>query len=322
MTERHLTVRVARIARQTPEILSFELVHPAGRALPGYQAGAHIDVHMPGGFSRQYSLACDAGGDGRVAARYLIGVKREAAGRGGSASMHGRVREGDLLPISAPRNSFPVRAGARRHLLLAGGIGLTPLLAMAQALARAGADFTLCLFVRGAEHLAFAEALREPLLAPHLRLHFDAPQAPQKIDLRQLLAAREADTQLYVCGPAGFMQAVRDAAADWPEDAVHSEYFAAPAEAAGAGGKPFVLHLARRGIRVPVAGDQSAVDALHAVGIDIPVSCEQGLCGTCVVGAEGEGAEHRDVCLTRSERAHKVALCCSRAKGEDLVVDL
>ncbi|MDN8612042.1 PDR/VanB family oxidoreductase [Variovorax ginsengisoli] len=322
MTERNLTVRVARIARQTPEILSFELVHPTGRALPGYQAGAHIDVHMPGGFSRQYSLACDAGGDGRAASRYLIGVKREAAGRGGSASMHGRVREGDLLPISAPRNSFPVRAEAHRHLLLAGGIGMTPLLAMAESLARAGADFTLCLFVRSEEHLAFTEALRQPLLAPHVRLHFDAPQATQKIDLRQLLAQREADSQLYVCGPAGFMQAVRDAAAHWPEDAVHTEYFAAPADAAGAPGKPFVLRLAQRGIRVPVAADQSAVDALHAVGIDIPVSCEQGLCGTCVVGGEGDGAEHRDFCLTRGERAHKVALCCSRAKSEELVVDL
>ncbi|MDM0027606.1 PDR/VanB family oxidoreductase [Variovorax saccharolyticus] len=322
MTERNLTVRVARIARQTPEILSFELVHPAGRALPGYQAGAHIDVHMPGGFSRQYSLASDAGAEGVDASRYLIGVKREAASRGGSASMHGRVLVGDLLPISAPRNSFPIRSEARRHLLLAGGVGMTPLLAMAQALARAGADFTLCVFVRSAEHLAFAEALREPLLAPHVRLHFDAGGAAQKIDLRDLLAVRAAGTQLYVCGPGGFMQAVRSAAAHWPEDAIHTEYFAAPADAAGAPGKPFVLRLAQRGIRVPVAADQSAVDALHAVGIDIPVSCEQGLCGTCVVGGEGEGAEHRDFCLTGSERVRKVALCCSRARGEELVIDL
>jgi vanillate O-demethylase ferredoxin subunit len=322
MTERTLTVRVARIARQTPEILSFELVHPAGRALPGYQAGAHIDVHMPGGFSRQYSLACDAGAQGGGASRYLIGVKREAASRGGSASMHGRVVAGDLLPISAPRNSFPIRGEARRHLLLAGGVGMTPLLAMAQALARAGADFTLCVFVRSEEHLAFAGALREPVLAPHVRLHFDAGAAAQKIDLRELLAMREAGTQLYVCGPGGFMQAVRDAAAHWPEDAVHTEYFAAPADAAGVTGKPFVLRLAQRGIRVPVAGDQSAVDALHALGIDIPVSCEQGLCGTCVVDAEGEGADHRDFCLTHGERTHKVALCCSRARGEELVIDL
>jgi vanillate monooxygenase ferredoxin subunit len=176
--------------------------------------------------------------------------------------------------------------------------------------------------VRSEAHLAFAEALRDPLLAPHVRVHFDAAEAAQKIDLRQLLAVRESDTQLYVCGPSGFMQAVRDAAAHWPEEAVHTEYFAAPTDAGSGTGKPFVLRLAQRGIRVPVAGDQSAVDALHEVGIDIPVSCEQGLCGTCVVDAEGEGAEHRDFCLTRSERTHKVALCCSRARGEELVIDL
>ncbi|MDM0106087.1 PDR/VanB family oxidoreductase [Variovorax sp. J22R24] len=319
MAERTLTVRVARIARQTPEILSFELAHPAGRPLPGYQAGAHIDVHMPGGFSRQYSLAR---ADGGHASTYLIGVKREVASRGGSASMHARVREGDLLPISAPRNTFPIRAEAKRHLLLAGGIGMTPLLAMAQALAREGADFELCLFVRSEEHLAFADALRAPLLAPHVRVHFDDGDASRKINLRQLLAERRPGTHLYVCGPGSFMQAVRAAAAHWPEDVVHAEYFAAPADAAGGTGKPFVLRLAERGISVPVAGDQTAVDALHAFGIDIPVSCEQGLCGTCVVGCEGEGAEHRDFCLTRSERTHKVALCCSRAKGDELVITL
>ena len=318
-----LTVRVARIARQTPEILSFELAHPWGRPLPGYEAGAHIDVHMPGGFSRQYSLA-RAASSARAVSSYLIGVKREAASRGGSASMHERVREGDLLPVSTPRNTFPLQANARRHLLLAGGIGMTPLLAMAQALAARGADFALCVFARSEEHLAFAEALHEPLLAPRVRLHLDQGDAGRRIDLRALLAGEAPGTHLYVCGPGGFMQAVREAAAaaQWPDDALHAEYFAAPADAGAAAGRPFVLRLARRGIAVPVAADQTAVDALHEVGIDIPVSCEQGLCGTCVVEAEGEGAEHRDFCLSGSERRRKVALCCSRAKGQELIVEL
>lgn len=318
--ERTLTVRVARISRQTPEILAFELAHPWGRPLPSYEAGAHIDVHMPGGFSRQYSLArapssADAG-------PYVIGVKREAASRGGSASMHERVREGDLLSISAPRNTFPLREEATHHLLLAGGIGMTPLLAMAQALAARGAAFTLCVFARSEEHLAFADALRDAALAPHLRLHLDQGDATQRIDLHALLADRATGTHLYVCGPGGFMQAVRDAAAHWPEDALHAEYFAAPTDAASTTGLPFTLMLAKRGIRVPVAADQTAVDALHEVGIDIPVSCQQGLCGTCVVEGDGEGAEHRDFCLTGSERRHKVALCCSRAKGTELVLQL
>ncbi|SOD22655.1 vanillate O-demethylase ferredoxin subunit [Variovorax sp. YR752] len=316
--ERTLTVRVERISRQTPEILAFELAHPWGRPLPSYEAGAHIDVHMPGGFSRQYSLAC-APSD---ANSYVIGVKRELASRGGSASMHERVREGDLLPISAPRNTFPLREEATHHLLLAGGIGMTPLLAMAQALAARGAQFTLCVFARSEEHLAFADALHAPALAPHLRLHLDQGDALQRIDLHGLLADRAPGTHLYVCGPGGFMKAVRDAAAHWPEDALHAEYFAAPTDANATTGLPFTLKLARRGITVPVAADQTAVDALHEVGIDIPVSCQQGLCGTCVVEGDGEGAEHRDFCLTGSERRHKIALCCSRARGQELELQL
>src|SRR4051812_23680976 len=141
--ERTLTVRVERISRETPEILAFELAHPWGRTLPGYEAGAHIDVHMPGGFSRQYSLArwSLSNAPSHAAASYVIGVKREAQSRGGSASMHERVREGDLLAISAPRNTFALREEAGHHLLMAGGIGMTPLLAMAQALAARGASF-------------------------------------------------------------------------------------------------------------------------------------------------------------------------------------
>lgn len=319
MSERTLTVRVTRIARETPEILSFELAHPWGRSLPAYEAGAHIDVRMPGGFARQYSLARASDG---APGTYLIGVKREAASRGGSASMHARVREGDLLPISAPRNHFPLHEGAAQHLLLAAGIGMTPLLAMAQSLARRGAAFTLCVFARSRAHLAFADALNDPLLAPHLRLHLDEGEPHERIDLNALLAERATDAHLYMCGPAGFMEAVRRAAAAWPEEAVHAEYFAAPTEDTAITGKPFTLRLTRRGIAVPVAADQTAVDALHDVGIDIPVSCEQGLCGTCVVGAVGEGAEHRDFCLSGAERQHKVALCCSRAKGAELVLDL
>ena len=320
--ERTLTVRVERISRQTPEILAFELTHPWGRALPGYEAGAHIDVHMPGGFSRQYSLARWPAGAPSNAASYVIGVKREAASRGGSASMHERVREGDLLAISAPRNTFPLREEAKHHLLLAGGIGMTPLLAMAQALAAHSANFTFCVFARSEEHLAFAGALRDPALAPHLRLHLDQGDVSQRIDLHALLADRAPDTHLYVCGPGGFMQAVREAAARWPEDALHAEYFTAPTDANTTTGLPFTLKLLQRGISVPVAADQTAVDALHEVGIDIPVSCQQGLCGTCVVDGDGEGAEHRDFCLTGSERRTRVALCCSRAKGQELVLQL
>src|SRR6218665_1357357 len=319
--QRRLTVRVARIWRQTPHILAFELTHPWGRPLPGYEAGAHIDVHMPGGFSRPYSLALAPPAAAPVMS-YLIGVKREAAGRGGSASMHERVRAGDLLAVSAPRNTFPLCPQAAQHLLLAGGIGITPLLAMAQALAARGANFRLCVFARSREHLAFADALRAPALAPRLRLHLDQGEAAERIDLHALLAERAPGAQLYLCGPGGFMQAVRDAARHWPEDALHAEYFAAPADAEQSAGQPFTLRLAPRGISGPGGADQSAAHALRPGGIDHPVSCQQGLCGSCVVPGDGAGAEHRDFCLTASERQTRLALCCARAKGQELVLQL
>ncbi|MGA1318979.1 MAG: ferredoxin reductase, partial [Rubrivivax sp.] len=269
MLDRILTVRVDRITRLTPEVSSFELVHPARRALPGYAAGAHIDVHLPGGFMRTYSLARapeHPSGTGTGQARYVIGVKREPTSRGGSAALHDRVRAGDLLAIGSPRNTFPLQAGARHHLLLAGGIGLTPLLAMAQQLARDGAAFTLCVFARSRAQMPFAEDLAA--LGDAVRLHLDDPAEPEKLDLRALLAAPAPGTHLYLCGPAGFMQAALAAAAHWPEDAVHLEYFAPPeGDAAQGEDQPFVLRLARRGIDVPVAADASAVDALHDLGI-------------------------------------------------------
>ncbi len=322
MLDRILTVRVDRIVRETAEISSFELVHPRGRALPGYSPGSHIDVHLPGGFMRPYSLARAAPAETEVGA-YLIGVKHEAASRGGSASLHQRVAAGDLLAIGAPRNTFAIDRGARRHLLLGGGIGITPLLAMAQQLVRERADVELCVFARSREHLAFAHALADPALADHVRLHFDAPDAASKIDLAGLLAAPEPATALYLCGPGGFMQAVRAAARDWPEDRLHLEYFAAPESGVEVGAdRAFTLHLARRGIEVEVAADQTAVQALHELGIDVPTSCEQGICGTCVVGFSAGEPQHRDFCLSAGERRHKLALCCSRADTAALTVDL
>jgi vanillate O-demethylase ferredoxin subunit len=330
MPDRVLTLRVERLAPLTPEVALVEFGHPWGGRLPGYTPGSHLDVHLPGGFMRQYSLAraMPPSADGRCE-RYVIGVKREAASRGGSASLHERVRAGDLLAVSAPRNTFALVEGASHHLLLAGGIGLTPLLCMAESLAAAGrADFTLCVFARSRALLPFAEAL-ESLAhrAPGcVRLHLDDPSEPDKLDLHALLAGRAPGAQLYLCGPGGFMAAARRQAAAWPDEAVHVEYFAPPAGSPGGDlpMEPFVLQLARSGVRVPVAAGQTAVAALHDLGLDIPVSCEQGLCGTCVVGWSAGEPEHRDYCLSGAERRQRVALCCSRARAAagPLVVDL
>ena len=323
MNDHTLTVRVACITLLSADVSAFELVHPWGRTLPGFEPGAHIDVHTPGGFMRQYSLAQAAPAPGPVQ-RYRIGVKREPASRGGSAALHSQVRVGDLLSISAPRNGFSLVRHARRHLLLAGGIGLTPLLAMAQQLAREGADFRLCVFARSQQHAVFAAELAA--LAPNVRLHFDDPAAAEKLALGALLEEHIDGDHLYLCGPGGFMQSARRAATHWPDDAVHLEYFAAPEAATEAAGAAFELRLAQRGIGVTVAATQTAVEALHDIGIHVPTSCEQGLCGTCVVhwrAADGAGEpEHHDFCLSVAERRHKVALCCARARGGALVVEL
>jgi vanillate O-demethylase ferredoxin subunit len=325
VSSRTLTVRVERITRWTGEISAFELVHPWGGRLPAFEPGAHIDVHTPGGFTRQYSLAQAPEAPGALQ-RYVIGVKREGAGRGGSAALHDRIRAGDLLAISTPRNGFGLHGDATHHLLLAGGIGITPLLAMAQQLARRGAGFSLCVFARSRSHLAFADALSA--LAPQVRLHFDDAAAADRIDLRALLASHRPGEHLYLCGPAGFMKAALGAAAHWPEDTVHLEHFAPPDAGSGAvaTGTAFEMRLARRGIAVTVGAGQTAVEALHDIGIVVPTSCEQGLCGTCVVGwqadAGGGEPEHRDFCLPPAERRHKVALCCARARGGVLVLDL
>ncbi|MBL8324671.1 MAG: oxidoreductase [Rubrivivax sp.] len=328
MLDRTLTVRVARIRPMTADVSAFELVHPWGGTLPGYRAGAHIDVHLPGGFTRQYSLAGAeprAAGAAQGCTRYVIGVKREVASRGGSASLHQRVRAGDLLAISTPRNTFPLHPGATHHLLLAGGIGLTPLLAMAEQLQREGAAFTLCVFARSRAQLAFADELAA--LAPQVHFHFDEPGAAagaQQLDIPALLRHPAPGTHLYLCGPGGFMQAALDAAKHWPEGSVHLEYFAPPTPDGAAGrDEPFILVIAGRDIEVPVAADQSAVDALHDLGIDVPTSCSQGVCGTCAVPLVGGHPDHRDHCLTATERRSRIALCCSRAQaGGRIVVEI
>lgn len=327
MPDRVLTVRVDRMTPLTADVVAVEFVHPWGGRLPGYTAGAHLDVHLPGGFMRQYSLAraMPAAADGRCD-RYVIGVKREIPGRGGSASLHDRVKPGELLAVSAPRNTFSLVEGARHHLLLAGGIGVTPLLCMAESLLATGRrDFTLCVFARSRAHLPFADVIQA--LGERVRLHFDDPAGSHRLDLPSLLATRPSGAHAYLCGPTGFMRAARDAAcAAWPDDAVHVEYFAPPT-GVGEGDQamePFVLRLARSGVDVPVAAGQTAVAALHDIGLDVPVSCEQGVCGTCVVGWTAGEPEHRDYCLSATERRQRVALCCSRARSTagPLTIDL
>ena len=315
-------VRVARKTREAQDICAFELVPVDGTTLPPFAAGAHIDVQVPGGLTRQYSL-CNAPDERH---RYLIGVLREPASRGGSQAMHELVREGDTLRISAPRNHFALAADAKHSLLLAGGIGVTPILSMAEHLAAAGAPFSMHYCVRSADRAAFVDRLRGGTFNAHVHVHFDDGDGTQRADLAQLIDEPSPGHHLYVCGPKGFIDAVLALAGKrgWPQDQVHREFFSGPDVAPGTIDQGFEVRLARSGRVVAVPKDVSVVKALAAAGVDVPISCEQGVCGTCLTRIVEGVPEHRDLYLTPEEQAcnDQFTPCCSRSKTPVLVLDL
>ena len=316
-----IRVRVAVRQEEALDICSLELVPIDGGSLPAFSAGAHIDVHLPGGLVRQYSL-CNPPGETH---RYRIAVLRDAASRGGSSTVHDQLQIGTGLDIGVPRNLFELDASAPHHLLLAGGIGITPLLAMAEALAAQGRPFSLHHATRSRERTPFVAQLKTSSYADRVYHHFDDGPAMQKLDIAATLSAAPASSHLYVCGPTGFMEAVlaEARAQGWDEARLHREYFAAaPTGTAGDGG--FELEIASSGRVIPVAKDQTALAAMLAAGLDIPMSCEQGVCGTCLTGVKSGVPDHRDQYLTPEERAanNQFLPCCSRASGPRLLLDL
>jgi vanillate O-demethylase ferredoxin subunit len=316
-----MTVRVAHKRFETAQICSFELVPADDAPLPGFSAGAHIDVHTPNGPMRQYSLCNDPAERGR----YVIGVLRDPASRGGSVALVDGIEAGHTLRISAPRNHFALVETARHTVLMGGGIGITPLLCMAERLAACGASFELHYAVRSRAAAAFLDRMAEARWADRTHLHCDDGPPAQRLDLAALVARPSAGTHLYVCGPSGYMDAVLGAArgAAWPEDHLHCEYFA-PVEAPAGANRAFELHLARSGRVLTVPADRSVAEVLIAAGVDLEVSCEQGVCGACLTRVVEGVPEHRDMLLTAAERAanDQFTPCCSRALSPRLVVDL
>ena len=316
-TELRLQLRAIRW--QAEGIHSFELAHPDGELLPQAEAGAHVDVHLPGGHVRSYSLA----GDPRDRSCWTLGVLRELKGRGGSRAMHDMVRVGDTLTIGAPRNAFALKPGAQHSILIAGGIGITPLKAMAHALTAEGRSFELHYCARSPRHAAFLDELQALVPQGRLHLHFDAGDPARGLDIATLLADAPANTHVYFCGPAGFMKACAEATSHWPSGTVHSEHFKAPepqAPAVPAGS--FEVSLARSGITIQVLPEQSIVRAIELAGHRVPTSCLSGLCGSCKVNyLEGE-VDHQDYILSDEEKQSCLTVCCSRARSASLTLDL
>lgn len=315
-------IDVVVVTRKTEAhgICSFELAAVDEGPLPAFSAGAHIDVHLGDGLIRQYSL-CNHPDERH---RYVIGVLLDPASRGGSNTLHEHINSGDRLHISAPRNLFPLVPEARRSLLFAGGIGITPILCMAERLAHSGADFDLHYCARSRERAAFVERLRQSPFRDRVHLHFDE-QPDTAMHTARVLAEPCADVHVYVCGPAGFMQHVLDTARTqgWHEDTLHREYFAAAPVDTGNDGR-FSVKVNSTGQVFEIAADQTVVQVLERHGIDIPLSCEQGVCGTCLTRVLEGTPEHRDMFLTEEEQAcnDQFTPCCSRSKTPLLLLDL
>ena len=268
-----------------------------GKPLPTHQPGAHIDVHLPNGLVRQYSLT-NAPGEGSL---YRIGVKLEPDSRGGSACLHEMVKEGDVLAISEPRNNFPLRRDTVKTILIAGGIGVTPLLAMAQTLRSNKLDYELHYFAQTDGHLAFPEVLHE--LGDAVVLHLGLSPDETSRALTVLLAGYKPAMHIYVCGPGPMLEATRRIAsgADWPDEAVHFEYFQNTIEVDNS--SSFEVSLARSALTLEVPSGKTILEVLRDNGIALISSCEQGACGTCEVAViEGEPKHEKERNSVRSSR--------------------
>jgi vanillate O-demethylase ferredoxin subunit len=315
-----MQVRIVSKVATATDICAFELARVDGQVLPAFSAGAHIDVHLADGLVRQYSLCNDP----RDTHRYVIGVLRDSRSRGGSIAMHA-LAEGSLLEISEPKNHFPLVQDAGHSILVAGGIGITPLLCMAERLAQVGASFELHYCTRSLERTAFRERFARADLQERVRLYFDDATPGERLGLAALLAKPDAHTHVYVCGPGGFIEAVLGAAktAGWDDANLHREYFSAAPQSAD-GNAAFQVKLASSGRIINVDPQQSIVQALAACGVDVQTSCEQGVCGTCLTRVLAGTPDHRDMYLTEEEQAANDQLlpCCSRSRTPMLTLDL
>jgi ferredoxin-NADP reductase len=307
---------MVRISRRTPVakgVVALELRSAGGRDLPAWSPGAHVDVHLSPGLTRQYSLC----GDPADRSVWRIAVRREEPGRGGSQHVHDRLAEQDLIEVGEPRNHFPLRP-APRYLFLAGGIGITPILPM---LAAAGAPWELHYAGRTAESMPF----REQLLAAHGDRVTVYPEDERgRIDLDSLLSRHEPGTLVYCCGPDGMLRAVEEACGRWPGRPLHVERFT-PQEAVTSGPRAeFEIELADSGRTLTVPADRSILDVVEAAGISVLSSCREGTCGTCETPVLAGTVDHRDSLLTDEERAANdtIFLCVSRAAGPRLILGL
>jgi ferredoxin-NADP reductase len=311
-----VTTVVRNIRQENSEIATFCLMDPDGWPLPPFEAGAHIDVHLPNGAVRQYSLC----GDPADATRYRIAVKKEAAGRGGSILLHERVRVGDTLLVSLPRNHFGLAPRGHRNIFIAGGIGLTPITSMVEELRRRGDVFHLHACMKSRLDMPFRDWL-EPLEQHGLAtIHTTRDESSRRLEIEPLLRTLPEDAHIYCCGPAGMIEAVLAATASRPPDNIHFEHFGAARIPPGS--EAFTLELARSKRAIPVAAGMTILEALRESGVEIEASCEGGVCLTCKTRYLEGTPIHRDLVMKPTDRREFMTPCVSSCATKTLVLDL
>lgn len=311
-----IDVVVSKIVQETPEIRSFYLTKPDGTPIGNYTPGAHIDVVGPTSITRQYSLYGRPDGDDA----YIFAVKRESGSRGGSVALH-ELKEGDKLQISEPRNLMNIDPDATHHILIAAGIGITPMLSLTRYMDVRDISFELHYFARSEEDAAFLPVLKDKVpgkLFTHLGMSRDA----QPDMLRSAIKAGPQGSHVYVCGPQGFMDGVINVSSEFlDDDAIHFESFHANTEFDDAENTEFDVELEGETYHIPA--DRSIVEVLQEAGCDIDTSCEEGICGTCIMEVLEGTPEHRDSVLTKAEKeaGETMAVCVSRTKDPKLTLE-
>jgi tetrachlorobenzoquinone reductase len=292
----------------------YELQAPDGSSLPAFTAGAHLDLHLPNGMMRQYSLSNSQ--DERH--RYVIGVKRDGASRGGSRFIHEDLRVGTLLKTSVPRNNFPLAEDAVHSVFFAGGIGVTPIHSMTDRLRSLGSRWDLHYGVRRRGEAVFLDEFQA---GDRLHLHVDEECAGAPLDIAGLVAAAPQEAHLYCCGPLPMLKAFEAATASRPPGHVHVEYFSSDSPIAAEGG--FTVRMAKSGRELAVRPGQTILDALKEHGIDVPFSCAQGVCGACETRVLDGIPNHRDMILSKQEKDanRTMMICCSGSKTPLLILD-
>lgn len=312
-----LDVTIAKRTTAATDIVALELVSTDGTPLPAYDAGAHVDVYVKSGLIRQYSLT----GDPAERSRYRLGILLDPKSRGGSTAIHNRFQEGSQIRIGRPRNNFPMQSKVAHTVLFAGGIGITPMLSMAYALQAAGASWEMHYCGRTADRLAFTDELAR--FGDKVLVHVDSGPRDQQLDINGVLATVATDRHLYVCGPNGFMDFVVTAAenAGWDAACVHLERFGAEVNTDGA---PFSVVALKSGKSFDVHPGETIAQKLEENGIHVKVSCQSGVCGTCLTNVVEGMPDHRDLVQTDLEKASnaQITVCCSRSKTKKLVLDI